>query len=142
MKATAVGLLFLFVLSAQAAGPLGSETPVSGFRLPTFTAEGHRSMLLQGTNALVGSKTIEVQDLNLTLFKGDAANTIETVLLSPSAVADLDSETLHGDGPVRVIHDEVEITGHGWAYDHALKKVSITSRVRVVFHATLPDILK
>lgn len=142
MKRTAAAFLLFLTAAALTAGPLGSETPVSGFRLPTFTADGHRSMLLQGTSALVGAKSIEVQDLNLTLFKGDAANTIETVLLSPAAVADLDAETLHGDGPVRVIHDEVEVTGHGWAYDHTLKKVSITSRVRVVFNAPLPDILK
>lgn len=142
MKTIAAGFLLWLTTITLTAGPLGTETPVSGFRLPTFDANGHRSMLLQGTSALVGPKTIEVQELNLTLFKGDAANTIETVILSPSAIADLDAQTLHGDGAVRVIHDKIEITGQGWRYDHTLKKVSINSRVRVVFNAPLPDILK
>ena len=54
------------------AGPsLTSQTPVSNFRLPTFTKEGFRSMLLQGSQAIVRPNNIEFADLNLTLFSGD-----------------------------------------------------------------------
>jgi hypothetical protein len=135
--------LFLFSAAIATAGPpLTSQTPVSNFRLPTFTEQGHRSMLLQGSQALVAPNRVDLKDLNLTLFTGDAASTVETVILSPVATANLASETIHGDGTVRVIRDDLEITGTGWSYDHHQKKVSITANARIAFHAQLPDMLK
>jgi hypothetical protein len=99
-------------------------------------------MLLQGSQATVASNRVELMDLNLTLFMGDAASTVETVILSPTATANLQNETVHGDGTVRVIRDDFEITGTGWSYDHHQKKVSITANARIAFHAQLPDMLK
>lgn len=142
MKLLIACLALLGASVALAAGPLESETPVSGFRLPTFSKNGHRSMLLQGSKAIVQPDEIKLVDLNLTLFKGDAAGTVETVILSPSATAEPEEEIVHGTGPVRVIGDNFEITGIGWTYHHRQKKVSISSHARVVFRAPLPDILK
>lgn len=142
MKLLCVCLALLGISAAFAADPLDSQTPVSGFRLPTFTKDGHRSMLLQGSKAIVEPDEIKLVDLNLTLFKGDAAGTVETVILSPAATAEPEEEIVHGTGPVRVIGDNFEITGTGWTYNHRQKKVSITSHARVVFRAPLPDILK
>jgi len=125
------------------AGPsITSQTPVSNFRLPTFTKEGHRSMLLQGTRAIIGPAQIDLEELNLTLFTGGANNAVETIILSPAASAEPESETVHGSGTVRVIRDDLEITGRGWTYDHRQKRVSIATNARVVFRASLPDILK
>jgi hypothetical protein len=133
-------LLVLPVLALAQVQPLNS--PVENFRLPTFTKEGHRSMLLQGSQALVGTNEVELQGMTLTIFTGDAANTVETVILSPLATIRLDREQVQGDSTVRVIHDDIEITGQGWSYDHGGKKVSITRNARIVFQAQLPDILK
>jgi len=132
--------LFSSVLAGAA--PLTSKTPVSNFRLPTFNQHGHRSMLIQGASAVVGSSQIELTDLNLTLFDGDKKDVIETIILSPQAVADIDKERIHGNHAVRVIRDDLEITGEKWSYDHREKKVSIATKARIVFHAPLPDILK
>lgn len=126
-------------LSAQA---ITAGTPVESFRLPTFTREGHRSMLLQGSAALVTASRIELREMTLTLFSGDARNLVETVILSPVATVNPESEQVEGAGVVRVIRDDLEITGQGWHYDHAQKKVSITRDARIVFRAQLPDILK
>jgi len=125
------------------AGPsLTSQTPVSNFRLPTFTKEGHRSMLLQGSQAIVRPNNIEFADLNLTLFSGNEKADVVTVLLSPNATAEPEDETVHGSGTVRVIRDDLEITGTNWTYDHRQKKVSIAANARITFKAQLPDILK
>lgn len=84
-------ITFIFVLlsacSAMAGPSLTSQTPVSNFRLPTFTKEGFRSMLLQGSQAIVRPNNIEFADLNLTLFSGDEKADVVTVLLSPNATA-------------------------------------------------------
>ena len=125
------------------AGPsLTSQTPVSNFRLPTFTKEGFRSMLLQGSQAIVRPNNIEFADLNLTLFSGDEKADVVTVLLSPNATAEPEDETVHGSGSVRVIRDDLEITGTNWTYDHRQKKVSIAAHARITFNAQLPGILK
>lgn len=135
-----IGLLLSVV--AHASSPLTSRTPVSNFRLPTFNKEGHRSMLIQGASAVVASAQIELTDLNLTLFVGDKADTIETIILSPQAVAEIENERIHGEHAVRVIRNDLEITGEQWAYNHREKKVSIATKARITFHAPLPDILK
>ncbi len=131
----------LLLASAAAQSPLAS-TPVKNFRLPTFTKEGHRSLLLQGTEARVSTRQVELSEMTLTVFSGDATNRVETVMLSPLARIDLEAEQVRGDGLVRVIRDDSEITGTGWSYHHAEKKVSITRSARVVFRAQLPDLLK
>ena len=91
---------------------------------------------------MVSAEQITVANLNLTLFKGDEADTIETVILSPSAIAAVDARQVQGEGTVHVIRDYIEITGQGWTYEHNQKKVSIAHDARVVFRATTPDILK
>jgi hypothetical protein len=142
VKTLAACLFLLGCVQGFAGEPAVAQTPVIDFRLPTFTKEGYRSMLLQGSKAIVGPNRIDLVNLNLNLFTGDAQSTVETIILSPAASADPQTETVQGPGPVRVIRDDLEITGQGWFYDHRQKKVSITSHARVVFHASLPDILK
>lgn len=138
-----VALLGLLTTASAVAGPsLTSQTPVSNFRLPTFTKDGHRSMLIQGGKAVVADSQIELAELNLTLFDGSAKDLVDTIIISPRAVAELDTETIGGDSAVRVIRDDLEITGEKWSYDHRQKKVSIGANARIAFAAQLPDLLK
>lgn len=142
MKILRCLILVLGALSLGAAEPASNQAPVTGFRLPTFTKEGYRSMLLQGTEALVGANRVQLTGMNLALYAGDHTNRVETIILSPAAVAELDADLIHGEGVVRFIRDDIEITGTGWSYDHRQKKVSIARNSRVVFQAPMPDILK
>jgi len=128
--------------SAATRDGLSTRAPLSQFRLPTFNAEGHRSMLIESSEAIVGPSQIELTNLNLTLFDGTARNAIETILLSPQATALTDEETISGPGPVRIIRDDVEITGIGWRYEHAQRKVSIAKNTRIRFQSSLPDLLR
>lgn len=99
-------------------------------------------MMLVGSEAIVGATHIQLIDLNLTLFTGDESNKVETVILSPLASVNPSENTVRGGASVRIIRDDLEITGRGWTYNHLEKKVSIHSNARVVFRAQLPDILK
>ncbi|MCC6415688.1 MAG: LPS export ABC transporter periplasmic protein LptC [Opitutaceae bacterium] len=136
--------LFIGLLAPvlAATSPLTTQTPVKNFRLPTYNEAGHRSMLIQGARAIVGADQIELTDLNLTLFTGDKAGTIETIILSPQAIAEPKSERIHGEHAVRFIRNDLEITGERWTYNHHEKKVSIATKTRITFHVPLPDILK
>lgn len=118
--------------------------PAKNWVLPLFTAkEGYRNMTLRGSEVRpVGNARIDVSDLSITVFSGDAAAHVETMLLSPAATFYPREQRASGEKNVRLIRDDIEVTGEGWSYDHAGKKVSLARNVRVVFSAQLNDILK
>jgi hypothetical protein len=133
-------------VSASAAAPSASGlgVPAKNWVLPLFTPkEGFRNMTLRGTEVRpVSSTRIDVTDLNITIFSGDAAAHVDTMLLSPVASFFPKDQRATGEKSVRLIRDDIEVTGEGWVYEHTSKKVSLARHVRVVFSAQLNDILK
>jgi len=131
------------LLGGEAAAPAPTPAPAQNWVLPIFTdKDGFRSMTLRGSEVRPQGKNIEVSDLSITVFSGDAAARVDSILLSPSAVFLTKENRATGDKAVRFIRDDFEVTGVGWTYDHALKKVSLQSNVRVTFRIPLNDILK
>lgn len=137
----AIALACLLPLRAQAPAPeprptaaLGSS-PALNWVLPLFTdREGYRSMTLRGSAVKPdGPDKIAVTDLSITVFSGDAAARVETVLLSVDATFHPKQNRATGTQSVRVIHGAIEVTGEDWSYDHAGKRVSINKNVRVVY---------
>ncbi len=129
--------------SAQVPTRISSEAPIVNFRLPSFTPEGNRASMVRGSEARVhSSNVIEVKDLNMTVFVGDATERIETIILSPAATLRPDAQTIGGESTIRVINDEFEATGENWHYEHQEKRVSITKNVRVAFRAQLKNLLQ
>lgn len=128
----------------QAAPSPSVAVPAKNWVLPLFTAkEGFRSMTLRGSEVKpVGTARVEVVDLSITVFSGDAAANVETMLLSPAASFFPKEKRATGEKTVRLIRDDIELVGEGWAYDHEGKRVSLARNVRVVFRAQLNDILK
>jgi len=87
------------------------NAPVINFRVPTFTREGFRTWLLCGAEGVyMNDKQLNVTDLNLTVFSGDAANKVEKIFLSPSALALIDEGLVSGPGALRLITDDFEAT--------------------------------
>ena len=149
-------LLFLALLPlgatcAQAPNPVSPNpaasagAPALNWVLPIFTdKEGYRSMTLRGTEVRPIGKTIAVTDLSITIFSGDAKAQVDSMLLSPAAVFHPDDKRASGDKSVRFIlfRDDAEVTGFGWDYVHAARKVSLRENVHVTFRAQINDILK
>jgi hypothetical protein len=142
VHAILLGLLPLAFSLGHAAEDVPAE-PTKNFILPTFTPDGYRSMLLRGSEArMLSLRLIQLNDMDLTVFSGDAANRVDSVLLSPVARVSLDDDTARGPGAVRLVRDDLDLTGEQWTYDHARKRISIARNVRVVFHSELKDMLK
>ena len=116
-----------------------AQAPAVNWVLPLFTdKEGYRSMTLRGSEVRpLGPNRIAVTDLSIAVFSGDAAARVETMLLCSNATFFPKENRASGDRNVRVIRDELEITGEDWTYDHALKKVSLQKNVRIVYRAPL-----
>lgn len=124
-------------------GATFTAAPAVNWVLPIFTdKEGFRSMTLRGSEVRPDGKKIAVTDLSITIFSGDAASHVDSMLLSPSAIFSPKENRADGDKAVRFIRDDIEVTGLGWTYDHIAKKVVLRDHVRVTFRAQLNDILK
>lgn len=120
-----------------------ASSPAVNWVLPIFTdKEGFRSMTLRGSEVRPVGRTIAVTDLSITIFSGDVSSQVDSMLLSPAAVFSPKENRAGGEKSVRFIRDDIEVTGVGWTYDHAAKKVSLQQEVRVTFRAQLNDILK
>ena len=131
---------------AETAPRVDSQEPIINFSLPTFTSpDGYRNWLLRGSQAwMTESNIIDIKELSLTVFSGDASNRIDTLMLSPSARVLSDAQVITGDSTLRVInlHDRFEATGEGWKYTHKDKTVILSKKVRVVLHAEFKNLLK
>lgn len=136
-------LAFLCLLAAAAPRAAETAAPAFNWVLPLFSdKEGFRLMTLRGTEVRPSGSAIVVTDLSITVFSGDAAARVDSILMSPLAVFHPKENRASGDQTVRFIQDDVEVTGAKWTYDHAAKKVSLRENVRVTFRAKLNDILK
>jgi hypothetical protein len=139
-------LLGLVALPAfgQSSTQISPDAPILNFRLPTYTAQGgFRAWLVRGSEARVlGPNDIDIKELTLTIFTGDARDRIETMILSPVAKVAPQGQVATGDSAIRVINDNFEASGTGWRYEHKEKKVSIARHVRVVLHSEFKDLLK
>jgi hypothetical protein len=117
--------------------------PARNWTLPLFTKEGYRQMTLRGDEVRpITSDRIDITGMNVTVFSGTADARVDSVLLSPEATFLIGEKVARGNTFVRLIRDDVEVSGEGWTYNYNEKKVLISRHAHVVFHSALPDMLK
>ena len=142
----ALSLSPLLLFAATPAAPPPTAKPglaaVNQSTLQTFTKEGFRSLLLRASAMHVARKQVDLTNMNLSVFSGDAAEHVDTILLSPEATFLPDTNVARGEKTVRFIRDDLEASGTKWLYDHKEKRISLDGNVRVVFNAQLKDILQ
>jgi len=140
---TCLGFAVGGLLPATVGGADPNPQPAVNWVLPLFSdRDGHRTLTLRGATVKpTGTNSIAVTDLHITVFSGDAAAKVETVLLSEDATFHPRENRAEGAKVVRVIDGELEVTGEDWTYDHAGKNVSIRRNVRVVYRAPLKPLL-
>lgn len=146
MRLATQALLLVAFIPVSGAMPdaagLIATAPVRNFRLPTFTAEGHRHLMLRAGEATrPAHDRIQVKEMELTLFKGDAAGSIDAMLAAPSASFWPDRQLAEGSESVRLERADLTVTGADWTYDHPGQSVVIRREARVVFHQTLDKVL-
>ena len=136
--------LLLLAIVARAAAPEPAPVVAKNWSLPLFTKEGYRTMTLRGTEArTISADRIDIVDLNVTTFTGEADAKVESILLCRELASFFPGEKLvRGTSHVRLVRDDIEVTGEEWTYDHNAKKVSLARHARITFKAALPDILK
>lgn len=130
------------LMAAEPRSPMLAP-PAVNWVLPIFTdKEGFRSMTLRGSEVRPSGSSVAVTELHITIFSGDAAAKVDSILISREARFLPKEQRAFGEGAVRFIRDEIDVTGTGWTYDHNTRKISLQKNVRVTFTAPLNDILK
>ena len=136
------GLLAAAPLAAPATPP---SAPIKNFRLPTFTGEGFRQMMIRAAAArLPDPARIDATELELTLFTGRADEQIDAMLAAPVATLFPKKQFATGTDTVRLERLDLTVTGADWSYEHgaAVKKIVIRRDAHVIMRAPLGDILK
>jgi hypothetical protein len=146
--------LFLLLLAGfvgflpGASGPSpGDNDKVINLRFPTFSDDQPSrrvAMLLAGTARFANQERtqIDATEVVYTTYKSTGEEKVDAVLTSPAATVFTDQEILRGDQSVKIVNDEVDITGERWNYFHKENKVTIGRNARVVFRGSLPSLLK
>ena len=152
-----VAALF-FAARLTAAAPESAKkeeitAPAYNWSLRSFTKEGFPQMFSGGTEARrIDAHRLDVVDLNLRIFSGDADARVEAILLSPAATFLPDAKIARGDKSVRFISfysasgpqpgEQIEASGIHWVYQHDQKRISLDGNVRVTFDAELKNLLQ
>lgn len=126
--------------AAARADPSGVtvNVPARNWHMSLWTRDGFLSMTLRGSEVRpVGANQIDITDMDITVFSGDPARRVGTILISPSATFLFRERRAYGPGEVRVIDygDGVEITGRLWTYEEQGKKVSIHRGFHIIYRA-------
>ena len=118
------------------------DAPLEDFSLPRFGETGYKVWELRGTRGHYLSDTRSAIDgLDLRLFAGDAALTLETRILSPRAEIDLELGSAFGDSSLFVTGPAFEITGFDWEWENPTKTLRVNERARVIFNQEI-DLLR
>lgn len=136
----------LLLLAAAPAGNPLQLAPAHDWVLPLFSPEGYRTFVLRGDVATIteDGDRIDVQDLNITRFSGDAANEITTSVLSPQATYFPKRSFAQGPAGVRILRlrEGAELSGEDWTYDFVREKISLRRNVHIILPIALNDFLK
>lgn len=147
MRLPAKTLLAAIALFGLAAGAPAQNTalapPARNWTLPLFTKEGFAQMTLRGDEVRpVSADRIDVSGLTVMVYSGDAKAKVDSVLSSPEATFMVNEKVASGERSVRLVRDDVEVAGERWTYFYNERKVLIARNARVVFNASMPDILR
>ncbi len=142
MPSRVILILSLPVAAALAEPGFVASAPIKNFRLPTFTPEGHRQLMLRAAEATQAAPDrVDVLDLDLTRHTGRADEAVDARLTAPSATFWTEKLVAAGTRTVRLERADLVLTGADWTYDHQAQTVIIRREARVVFNRPLEKIL-
>lgn len=127
----AICLLMPLMLQAQ----LVPQEPVKNFQLPMFGENGYRTWELSGDEGrYISADKIEVSQMKMKVFSGDASSTIENRIESPLAMLFVSKNIAIGQGPIRITATTYRIDGQRWFWDGKTRSVVVSQKASVIFY--------
>lgn len=132
MRRLSVILLLLpLALNAQ----MVPQQPVKNFQLPMFGENGYRTWELSGDEGkYLSADKIEVKQMRMKVFSGDAASVIENRIESPLATLFVSKNIAIGQGPIRISASNYRIDGERWFWDGKTRSVVVSQKASVIFY--------
>ena len=128
---------------AQTGGRVTTEAPVKNYSIVFFSEEGYQRIRVQGETAEVKDPTrVRLGGMTLTEYTGDADRTVESVLTAPIAIVEPETEIVSGPESVKLVRDDLELSGENWTYEKEAKRVHIRRNAKLIFNAGFSDLLK
>lgn len=127
----AIILLLPLGLFAQ----LVPQQPVKNFQLPMFGENGYRTWELSGDEGrYITADKIEVSQMKMKVFSGDASSTIENRIESPLATLFVAKNIAIGQGPIKITATNYRIDGERWFWDGKTRSVVVSKKASVIFY--------
>jgi hypothetical protein len=133
------------LLGGEAAAPTPAAAPAQNWVVHVFSdKEGYRVLTARGSEVRPGQapNSVQVTNLSITVYTGDATARVESIFLSPLATFFAKENRASGDQTVRVLRDDLEATARNWIYDHQRKHVTLEGDVRIILAGEIPSLLK
>ncbi len=127
--------LLLLLISLSARAQMTPQEPIKNFRLPMFGDNGYRTWELCGDEGrYITASKIEVCQMKMRVFSGDAASKIENRIESPLATLFVDKNMAIGESPIQILSDTYRIDGERWFWDGKTRTIVVSRNAKVVFN--------
>lgn len=121
--------------AAPAPAPEAGRNPQSrNFRVPNFNDEGIMESQVFGDEALMlRNDNVQITGLRIEFYKyAGEERLIDMTVTSPSCVFDRGKNNVRSDEEIRIARDDFVVTGRGYSFNNADKRMEIYSEAKVV----------
>ena len=126
------------LLQQRCAADMTPSAPVRHFRMPRFGKDGYKVWDFSGREGhYISREHIEVIDMTLRVFSGDARGVVETQIKSPEAVLFIQRSYAHSPQQLSIEGIGYHVEGRDWIWDGKQKKIIVQEDVHVVFDQRL-----
>jgi hypothetical protein len=133
-----IPIFALLVCAGVAYAQMTPQEPIQNFRLPMFGENGYRTWEMKGDEGrYISPEKIEVSQMKLDVFSGEADSSIENKIKSPLATLFVNKNIAIGDSPIQILSQNYRVDGERWFWDGKLKRVVISRNARVIFNEGL-----
>lgn len=123
-------LLLIFALCGLAAAQDPNVQSLSGFELPEYDADGKIIRHIFGDMAeMLPGGLIRISNLRVDIYKDEQ---VDMKVIAPRCELDQQSKQAVSDGPVRIIRDNMVVTGRGFDFSNEKERIQIMHDTRVV----------
>ena len=123
-------LLLIFALCGLAAAQDPNVQSLSGFELPEYDADGKIIRHIFGDMAeMLPGGLIRISNLRVDIYKDEQ---VDMKVIAPRCELNQQTKQAVSDGPVRIIRDNMVVTGRGFDFSNEKERIQIMHDARVV----------
>lgn len=125
-----LNLMLVLALCGMAAAQDPNVQSLSGFELPEYDAEGRKVRHIFGDMAeVLPEGLIRITNLRVDIFQNEK---VAMKVIAPRCELNQKTKQAVSDGPVRIIRDNMVVTGTGFDFSNEKERIQIMHDTKVV----------